>query len=362
MNDLTLSLLAAVLATNQPQAVSNLVQQSIGVSVPLATTNDPVVQELRAVMIDDDTALDEVQAWMNTNQIAPGDTNGLATLHAKVRDRLDEVRQQYQSFLHNHPDNARGFLAYGSFLHDINEEDAAKAQYENSRILDPKNPAVWNQLANYYGEFGGITNAFADYTEAIRLDPDEPVYYENFATTVYLYRKDARDYYGLTEQGVFDKALDLYREAMKLDPDNLVLATDYAECYYGIKPMRTNDALTAWSDCLKLCKDENERQGVMVHLARIKIAVGRFDQAQADLNTITNAAFEGMRKRLEKSLVDHKDKPPEPASATTPPVTPATASPTAPPPAPAVPAPPEMLPATVTNLEAAPPGLRPAGN
>ena len=73
-----------------------------------------------------------------------------------------------------------------AFLNDIGDEEGAKVQYENSRQLDPKNPAVWNQLANYYGEYGGLTNAFADYTEAIRLDPTEPVYYQNFATTVYL--------------------------------------------------------------------------------------------------------------------------------------------------------------------------------
>ena len=168
-------------------------------------------------------------------------------------------------------------------MNDIGDEEGAKVQYENSRQLDPKNPAVWNQLANYYGEYGGLTNAFADYAEAIRLDPTEPVYYQNFATTVYLFRKDAREFYGITEQQVFDKALGLYQQAMKLAPDNLVLATDYAESYYGIRPLRTNDALVAWTNCLNICKDDNEREGVQIHLARIKIAAGRFDEAQAHL-------------------------------------------------------------------------------
>jgi tetratricopeptide (TPR) repeat protein len=362
VNDLTVSLLAAVLATNQPQAISNLVQQRTGVSVQLTNPNDPVKQELRNVMIDDDAAIDDVQAWTSTNQISQIDTNGLAHLHAKVRDRLDGVKQKYEHFLRNHPDNARGFLAYGSFLHDIGEEDAAKAQYENSKLIDPKNPAVWNQLANYYGEFGELTNAFAYYTEAIRLDPVEPVYYQNFATTVYLYRKDAREFYHLTEQQVFDKALDLYRQAMKLSPDNLVLATDYAESYYGIKPMRTNDALAAWSDCLKLCKDDNEREGVLIHLARVKISVGLYDEAQAHLHTITNAAFVDLRKRLERSLADHKARTNESASITVTNVPAAPAPPVVSPTPPATPAPPEILPATVTNLEAAPPGLRSPGN
>ena len=86
--------------------------------------------------------------------------------------------------------------------------------------IDPRYPVAWNNLANYDGENGPLTNAFADYARAIELDPTEPVYYRNLATTVYLYRKDARSFYGINEQQVFDKALDLYRKAVQLDPDN----------------------------------------------------------------------------------------------------------------------------------------------
>jgi len=353
VSDLTIGLLSALLATNQPQAVSNLVQEHTGISVPLADANDPAERELRDLMIADDAALDDVNTWLKTNQIPRSDTNGMAQLHLKIRTRLDEVKHAYQGFLRNHPDSARGFLAYGSFLNDLGDEDGAKVQYENSRQLDPKNPAVWNQLANYYGEYGGLTNAFADYTEAIRLDPSEPVYYQNFATTVYLYRKDAREFYGITEQQVFDKALGLYQQAMKLAPDDLVLATDYAESYYGIKPLRTNDALMAWTNCLALCKDDNEREGVLVHLARTKIAASRFGEAQAHLEAITNAAFADLRKRLERSLIEHKERPaaapPEPPARTPIPSIPA----------PLAPAQEPAFPVSITNLQMAPPALHP---
>ena len=305
MSDLTIGLLSALLATNQPQAVSNLVQEHTGVSVPLQA--DPAEQELHNIMAEDDAALDEVHDWINTNQIPRTDTNAIAALNDKIRARLDVVRHSYQGFLRNHPDSARGFLAYGTFLNDIGEEEAAKTEYENSKEIDPKNPAVWNQLANYYGEYGGLTNAFADYEEAIRLDPAEPVYYQNFATTVYLFRKDAREYYGITEQQVFDKALDLYRQAMKVAPNDLVLATDYAESYYGIKPMRTNDALAAWTNCLSISKDDNEREGVLIHLSRVKIAAGRFAEAQAHLDTVTNPVFAGLKERLEHMIVLYKN-------------------------------------------------------
>ncbi len=353
MSDLTIGLLSALLATNQPQAVSNLVQEHTGVSVAIPDAKaDPESQELRNLMVADDAVLDEVRSWVNTNHIPRTDTNALAAFQRRINERLDAMKQLYQSFLRDHPDSARGFLAYGSFLNDIGEEDNARAQYENSRLLDPKNPAVWNQLANYYGEYGGLTNAFAYYAEAIRLDPTEPTYYQNFATTVYLFRKDAREYWGITEAQVFDKALDLYRQAMKLAPDDLVLATDYAESYYGIKPLRAHDALMAWTNCLNLCKDDNEREGIWVHLARVKIAAGFFEEAEAQLTMITNPVFGELKLRLNKSLALYRSERTNPAPAVvvqTNTFPPAPASPVDHP----TPVPPEAV-----KLQAAPPTLR----
>jgi tetratricopeptide (TPR) repeat protein len=285
------------------------VQDQTGIAVPLVDVNDAVENQLRDLMIADDAALAEVHDWMSTNAIARTNAPALAEFNQRIRDRLDVVRHGYDGFLRNHPDSARGFLAYGSFLDDIGDESAAAVQYENSKQLDPKNPAVWNQLANYYGENGELTNAFAGYTEAIRLNPAEPVYYQNFATTVYLYRKDAREFYGINEQQVFDKALGLYQQAMKLAPDNLLLATDYAESYYGIKPMRTNDALAAWTNCLNIARDDNEREGVLLHLARVKTYAGFYDDAQADLDAVTNLAFGGMKAQLVRSLDNHRNPP-----------------------------------------------------
>jgi tetratricopeptide (TPR) repeat protein len=319
MNELTIGLLGALLATNQPQAVSNVIQERTGVTVNLPA--DPAERELREVMLSDDVAMDDADKWIQefrsqpfTNQTREAGME----LNRKIKERFELVRTAYGRYLRNHPASAEGYLAYGSFLTDIGDEEAAKIQYLNAKQINPTNPAVWNQLANYYGHNGDVTNAFAHYAEAIRLDPREPVYYQNFATTVYLFRKDAQEFYRITEPQVFDKALGLYQKAMALEPGSLVLATDYAQSYYGIRPLRTNDALTAWTNALKICRDENEREGVQLHLARVKIQAGLYHEAQGHLNLVTNAVFAEMRRRLERSLADHKNPPAEdvPATAT----------------------------------------------
>ena len=296
-----------MLATNSTiAAVSNEVQAATGLSLPLVDPNDPAERALHQIMLDDDAAMESVAQSIQLNQTSA--TTGAAATPEQVkqglRARLDIVRKEYEEFLKKFPDSARGHLAYGTFLNDIGEEYEGSVEYEKSRQLDPKNPAVWNDLANYYGENSPVTNAFAYYAKAIELDPAESVYYQNLATTVYLFRHDATNFYGITEAEVFDKSLALYRQAMALDPGNLPLATDYAQSFYEIHPLRTNDALVAWTNALALTHTETEREGVYVHLARLKIGIGRYDEARAHLAAITNADLLGIRHRLERNLAD----------------------------------------------------------
>ena len=356
MGDLTIGLLGALLATNQPLAVSNLVQQQTGISVAIANPNDPTEQELKKLMEDDDAALAEVDQWIQTNNAlaATGAGETKDALNQRIHARLDKVRTSYADFLRRHPDSSRGYMAYGSFLDDIGDEEAGKAQFENASQIDPKNPAAWNNLANYYGENGPLTNAFADYARAIELNPTEPVYYQNLATTVYLFRKDARAFYGINEQQVFDKALDLYRKAVRLDPDNFSLAVDYAESYYGIRPLRTNDALVAWTNVLKVAHNDVEREAVFIHLARVKTAAGFFNEARAQLDAVTNDFYADMKKQLERNLAQRESaatNPPPVAAVSTGVSTNVPTRPVA-----------EFtnIPDLSTNLILAPPPLRPA--
>jgi tetratricopeptide (TPR) repeat protein len=218
VNELLIGLVGALVATNQPLAVSNLIQQNTSVSVTMANPNDPGERELQKLMAEDDAAVAEVDKWIQDNNAfaAQGAGESQEALNRRIHARLEPVRKDYEDFLRRYPDLARAHLAYGSFLNDIGEENAAVAQNGKAAQLDPGNPAAWNNLANYYGENGPITNAFVDYAKAIELNPAEPVYYQNLATLVYLYRKDAREFYNLNEPQVFDKALALYRKAVQL--------------------------------------------------------------------------------------------------------------------------------------------------
>ncbi len=301
MDSFLIGLLSALVATNQPVAVSNLVMRTTGVSVTLPDPND---KEYHKLLELDDAAQEEVDKWIRDDTAfrEQGAGLGTATLRVRVEQRLKPVRDAYDDFLRRHPDHARAHLAFGSFLNDTQGEDGALQHWEKARELDPKNPAAWNNLANYYGHRSPVKKAFEYYAKAIELNQNERIYYQNLATTVFLFRKDAMEFYKIDEQQVFDKALELYRQAMKLDPGNFVLATDYAQTYYGIRPIRTEEAITAWKDVLKIASNETEREGVYLHLARIKLSAGRFDEVRRHLDGVTNEVYADLKKRLERNL------------------------------------------------------------
>lgn len=324
MNDLLIGVLGALLATNPPAAVSAVVREKTGISVSLPSENDPVEKEFKKLMADDDAAQAEVDEWIKSNDrfAAAGAGRGTETLRLRINQRFDKVKKSYEDFLRRHPEHARAELAYGSFLNDIGEEQGAKDHWEKGRQLDPKNPAAWNNLANWYGHNSPVTNAFAYYAKAIELNPGESVYYQNFATTVYLFRRDATNYFKMSEREVFAKAMALYHKALELDPDNFLLATDLAQSYYGMRPPKTGDAeadrqaaqkinseaLAAWEVAMKLARDDIERQGVYIHFARININAGHFDEARKNLNAVTNEMFTGTKNTLTKKLQNQENK------------------------------------------------------
>lgn len=304
MTNLVIAAVSAILATNQPAAVSNFVQATTGIAVPAIATNDPVAIELDKLMKADDAARAEVEKWVEDNEKFTAQGAGVPKeeMRRRILARFAVVRQGYEDLLKQHTNNVEIRIAYASYLGDTGDEDTAAEQLEIARAIAPQNPTIWNNLANIYGHIGEVKKAFDYYTKAIELNPAESVYYHNFGTTIFLFRKDAKEHYNITEQQVFDRALNLYSNAIRLDPEDFKLAADVAQTYYGIQPPRAEDALRAWTNAFKLAGDDEEREGVHTHFARIKIKGGQFAEARAHLNSVTNAMYGDLKTRLIRVL------------------------------------------------------------
>jgi len=272
-------------------------------------SNEAIDKEFHRVMEADDDAQADVDKWIRDNDefAAKGAGAPPAQLKRRIEERFEPVRKSYEDFLARHPKHVQARVAYASFLGDLKDEESAQEQLEKALTLSTNDPAIYNNLANIYGHIGPVKKAFEYYEKAIKLNPLEPVYYHNFGTTVYLFRTDAKEYYSIDEQQVFAKAFGLYSNAMRLDPQNFPLASDVAQTYYGIKPLPTEAALKAWTNALKIAHDEIEREGVYLHFARVKMVAGRFTEARAHLDAVTNSMYAELKERLEKSLKTHQN-------------------------------------------------------
>jgi tetratricopeptide (TPR) repeat protein len=308
VSSLIAGLLGALVATNPLSTVSNLVLQTPGVAMTIADRNDPVEEEFQKLMDQDDEAQAEVDQWIRENgdYAAKGAAMPPVLFKQRIEKRLEPVNKAYEAFLQRHPDHVRARVAYASFLGDVKGEDAAQEQLEKALALDTNNAAIYNNLANIYGHLGPVKKAFEYYAKAIQINPTEALYYHNFGTTVYLFRTDAKEFYGIDEQAVFAKAFGLYSNALRLDPENFPLASDVAQSYYSVRPLPTDEALNAWTNALRIAHDEIEREGVYVHLARVNILADRLAVARAHLNAITNDMYADLKKRLTRNLVERE--------------------------------------------------------
>ena len=305
-----MGVVGVLIATNQIVVTTNPLPRLTNTALVAPNPDDPVEKQYHKLMADDDEAQAEVDKWIRDNQEFAIQGAGISHegLSRRILERFAPVRKGYEAFLQEHPNHVRARIAYASFLDDIHEEEGSITQLELAREIDPSEPSVWNNLANHYGHLGPVTKAFDYYAQAIALNPNESVYYHNFGTTVFLFRKDAREHYQINEQQVFDKALALYHEALKLAPNDFPLASDVAQTFYGIRPPRPDDALRAWTNAFNLANDDIEREGVHTHFARVKLHAGRFDEARLHLNIITNEMYAELKRRLTRSLNDEEAK------------------------------------------------------
>jgi len=316
--------LLAALAAGSLNAATNAVVAPSDTQPAAAAAPDPLEQEFQRLLADDDAAQAEVDGWIQENEkfLKEGADFTSVTLNARITRRLTPVRTSYEAFLVRHPQHLRARLAYGSFLNDIGFDELALAQWEKARDIDPKNPAAWNNLADYYSRHGPTQRAFECLDEAIRINPAEAVYSRNLATLVFLYRPEARLHYRLADdQQVLRRALELYQQARRLNPDDFTLATDLAQVYYHLQPAPsddpvaakaaadklTDDALKAWIEARSLARSDLDREGVAVHLARVCASAGRVEQARRYLGDIKHPGLAAAKVDLEQDLT--KEKP-----------------------------------------------------
>jgi tetratricopeptide (TPR) repeat protein len=267
--------------------------------------NSPEEREYRRLLRSHLLARNEIIFWIRTDlagkkSLAPPPN---ALMKSRIIQRLEPLIVTYQDYLKRNPGHVRAGQSLLALQEDLSGESGLIKQWEQVGGIDPRDPDAWRRLGNYYAHLGEIKKSFQCYAKAIELDPTEPVYYQDYAVTVFLYRRDAKEHFAESEQQVFDRALGLYEQALKLDPKNAPLALEIAQCYYIIRPARVAPALQAWQRVLKLANTEQQRENIYLNLARVEITGEHFESARRYLTLVKNRQLERIKDRVTSSLL-----------------------------------------------------------
>ncbi|HUJ08929.1 MAG TPA: tetratricopeptide repeat protein [Verrucomicrobiae bacterium] len=207
-----------------------------------------------------------------------GDTSPAAEKRFHAFER--RLENDYKHFLNDHPKHTRAMVAYGDYLSDLGREEEAMTWWKKAITIDPKEAYAYNDIANYYGHNGRAADALKLYDKAIELVPTEPVFRFNWATTCVCFRNESKTVYGWTKDEIFQHSLGQFRKARDLDPQNFDLSTAYAETFYMMPKPDWEEAYAAWKYCLGQPLDDDQRQLVFMHLARVCIHLQRYQEAQ----------------------------------------------------------------------------------
>ena len=189
----------------------------------------------------------------------------------RQRQSVERLGHDYQRFLAQHPGHTRAMIAYGSLLDDLGRGDEAMRWWEKAITFDPHAAAAYNNIANHYGHTGRAVDALRYYAKAIALAPDEPMFRFNWAVTCSLFRNDTRAVYGWDTAEIFRRSLAQLRAARDMAPLEFSYAKAYAEEFYLVPQPDWTEARVAWKVCLGLTSDDEQRQLVYCHLARVSI-------------------------------------------------------------------------------------------
>ena len=222
-----------------------------------------------------------------------------------LQPKFQKLVDDYESYLHEHPELAAGYVAYAMLLSQLEIEGGRKRAVGlllKANELDPKIPLVQNQLGNYLAEEGLPLGAVKYYQAAIQLDPQEPKYRLQLGNLL----STARD--TLLKSPDWPRAtldrtmLDAFATAEKLVPDNLVVAYRHAQALGEIEHPDWNAAWLAWRALEPRAKTEIEKEGIWLQEANVKWQQKDLAGAKALLAAVEEPIYEKSKAQLTKQI------------------------------------------------------------
>ena len=218
------------------------------------------------------------------------------------RTSMQQLVNEYDLLLKDHPAYAPAYVAYGLLLSRIDMRKEGATMLLRANQLDNGIPIVKNQLGNYLAEEGKPLEAANYFLSAIELAPKEPLYHYQLGTLLTEARDDFLQSGQWTRESV-DKAMhSAFRQAMELAPDSVAYAYRFGESFYDLENPDWDEALEFWRSLELKVSPGVEKQTIRLHQANILIKDEEPAAAQKLLETVTEEVLQKQKQALLQQL------------------------------------------------------------
>jgi tetratricopeptide (TPR) repeat protein len=271
-----------------------VVQKQRDFSLRIDPTKKAVEQSEDEIHIYRVTKSDGPSLWLEAET---GSSGGWAPADHVVP--VDLAVAFFSSQMRDHPKDSFPILMRATVWHDKKDLARAMEDYTEAIRLDPQNAALYCNRGYLRGEQNDFDKAIADFSEAIQFDPRDPI--------AYLHRGHA-----WSEQHQYDKAVADFTETIRLNPENAYAFRSRAHAWLDKRDQ--NAAIADFTEAIRLDPREATayiNRGI-VWQAKLEAdkALADFDQAillnpQAAGVYLDRGTIWEQKKEYDKALADY---------------------------------------------------------
>ncbi len=208
-----------------------------------------------------------------------GDAAAAAATMVEGRRYVTQLKEIYERYLDEHPDDARAHNLFGNVCYDlVGDHPRALALWEKAVELDPTYADAHNNVGTYWLHYGKPGRAMDRFRRAVELDGTSPDYHFNLGQAYYLFRDIAQEKYGWSLEEVYQHALEESRRGSELKPNDFELARDYAMTFLGAESFGVTPdwakARAAWKRCRALAENNERLFTILLYMARVELRAG----------------------------------------------------------------------------------------
>ena len=220
--------------------------------------------------------------------------------------RINDLVQSYRTYLTENPEDVSALVLYGKLLRRVQLKDEAFRAFLKADSLDPTLAVVKQQIGTHLAETGKGKAALPFYFSAVELEPETPEYHFALGQLLYAFHDEFIEESIFTAPALERETMKAFRKAVSLAPENFDFQMRLGEAYYDMISPDWRSALLHWKRMGdRFGHDALRRQIIDLHRSNVLAKLGRYEEAKALAETITEPNLQYSKQQVIDAIAQH---------------------------------------------------------